>query len=176
MSELSAVNEQSSSWVFGYGSLIWGTGPVNVLDRRDGVLPGWHREWTWISTTARPGAPTCSLMPGGQVRGVFLRLRPDSVQDDLESFRRRERRESEEVVREVPAPGGETHFWTMGNNLANFQDLNGLLGQDLARALAARARHRTTPGSDGVLPADYIRRVHQYDPDDPITAEIAGFL
>jgi cation transport regulator ChaC len=168
--------EQSNIWVFSYGSLIWGTGPTKILDRRDGVLTGWHREWTWISTSARPDAPTCSLMPGGQVKGVFFLLMPNSVQQDLERFRRRERRETEEVVREVPAPGAETHFWTMGNNLANFQDLSGLAGQELARALAARARQVTTAGSDGVLPADYIRRIHKFDPGDPITAEIAGFL
>ena len=42
-----------NTWIFGYGSLIWGAGPVRTLDRRIGYLDGWHREWTWISTTAR---------------------------------------------------------------------------------------------------------------------------
>ena len=165
-----------STWVFGYGSLIWGTGPVKVAERREGVLTGWHREWTWISGTARPGAPTCSLMPGGQVKGIFLRLNPGSVNRDLETFRQRERRTTEQVVRDVPEPAAETYFWTMGNNLADFPDLRGLAGQQLSRALADRARPLATPGSDGVLSADYIRRVHAFDPEDSLTAEIVGFL
>jgi hypothetical protein len=163
-------------WVFGYGSLIWGTGPVTVVERREGVLPGWHREWTWISVTARPGAPTCSLMPGGQVKGIFLRLNPESIEQDLETFRRRERRETEEVIKDAPEPGATTHLWTMGINLMNFPDVKGLMGRNLARALAVRAGRLTVPGADGVLPADYIHRVHEFDPEDPITAEIVGFL
>lgn len=163
-------------WVFGYGSLIWGTGPVKVAERREGMLGGWHREWTWISGTARPDAPTCSLALGGEVKGIFLRLNPGSVAQDLETFRRRERRTTEQVIVDVPEPGAETYFWTMGNNLANFADLRGRSGQQLSRALADRARPLTTPGADGVLPADYIRRVHAFDPQDAVTAEIVSFL
>lgn len=167
---------QRSVWVFGYGSLIWGTGFVKVIDRREGVLPGWHREWNWISGRARPGAPTCSLVDEGEVKGIFLQLDPASADRDLEAFRERERRVTERVIRDVPVPGAETHFWTMGNNLANFPDLRGLSGQQLYKALADRARPLTTPGGDGVLPADYIRRVHAFDPQDTITASIVQYL
>jgi len=146
------------------------------MERREGVLPGWHREWTWISGTARPGAPTCSLMPGGQVKGIFLRLNPATAAQDLEACRRRERRVTEQVIEEMPFRAASTHFWTMGNNLSQFRELAGLTGHELARALATKAARLTTPGSDGVLPADYIRRVHEFDPNDPITAAIAGFL
>src|SRR5690348_939703 len=108
--------KQESIWVFGYGSLIWGTGPVVTADRREGVLPGWHREWTWISST-RHGAPTCSLHRGGQIRGVFLLLNPETVDDDLEEFRGRENRKTEETIVDVPDRDATTYFWTMGNNL-----------------------------------------------------------
>ena|ERR1700746_577224 len=167
---------QKSIWVFGYGSLIWGTGFVKTIDRRDGVLPGWHRDWTWISGRARPNAPTCSLAEGGEVKGVFLRLDSASATKDLEAFRDRERRSTEQVIQDVPEPGAETYFWTMGDNLANFADLRGRSGQQLYKALADRARPLTIPGGDGVLPADYIRRVHAFDPQDSITAEIAQYL
>lgn len=110
------------------------------------------------------------------MKGVFLRLNPASANQDLEAFRSRERRTTEQVIRDVPEPGAETHFWTMGNNLAKFADLRGLSGQQLSRALANRARPLTTPGADGVLPADYIRRVHAFDPQDSVTAEIVKFL
>jgi len=89
-------------WVFGYGSLIWGTGEVKPVERRVGVLQGWHREWTWISRK-RHGAPTWSLGAGGQVRGVFLRLDPRTLNRDLETFRRRERGITERTVGESRA-------------------------------------------------------------------------
>jgi len=167
---------QPTIWIFGYGSLIWGTGPVQVTEKRTGILTGWHREWTWISTAARPGAPTCSLAPGGQVKGVFLKLRSKSTKQDLDIFRQRERAATEEMVSELPEPGATTYFWTMGDNLSRYPEFNGLTGQKLARALAEKAAQISSPGTDGVLPSDYIRQVHQFDPEDHITSEIFHFL
>lgn len=164
-----------STWIFGYGSLIWGTGPVQTKDSRTGFLEGWHREWTWISQT-RHGAPTCSLGEGGRVKGIFLRLNANTLADDLEAIRQRERRITERTIRDVPIPGATTHFWTMGDNLNRFPELANLKGDDLARALADRAKRITTPGQDGVSASDYIRRVHAFDPDDQITAELAMYL
>ena len=169
------ANTQQSTWVFGYGSLIWGTGAVVTVERREGILPGWHRAWTWISSS-RFGEPTCSLEDGGQVRGVFLRLNPETANVDLEEFRRRENRNTEKTVADVPVAGAVTFFWTMGNNLGRFPEFDGLSGSRLAQALADRAKQITTPGQDGVLAADYIRRVHDFDPNDAWTAEIARFL
>lgn len=166
---------EESTWVFGYGSLIWGTGAVTTKERRTGLLEGWHREWAWISAS-RHGAPTCSLANGGLVKGVFLRIDLNTLGTDLEAFRERENRRTEQTVKDVPIPGAVTYFWTMGNNLSRFPQLRGLNGEQLARALAAKASSVTIPGPDGVLPRDYILRVHEFDPDDPITAEIAKHL
>lgn len=169
------MGEQQSIWVFGYGSLIWGTGGVSVIERREGILPGWHREWTWIAST-RQGAPTCSLGAGGQVKGVFLHLNPLTAKQDLGEFRRRENAKTEEIRPDIPEPGARTYFWTMGSNLDRFPEFNGLSDDQLANVLAERAKRITQPGRDGVLASDYIRRVYEFDPDDAFTAEIVRHL
>ena len=161
------------------GFRLWvtdlGTGAVATVERREGILPGWHRAWTWISSR-RHGAPTCSLERGGQVRGVFLRLNPETANEDLDEVRRRENRKTEETIADTPVAGAITYFWTMGNNLGRFREFDGLCGSRLAQALAERARSITTAGEDGVLPPDYIRKVHDFDPNDAWTAEIAHHL
>lgn len=164
-----------STWVFGYGSLIWGTGKVKPVERREGILSGWHRDWTWISSL-RHGAPTCSLQPQGEVKGVFYRLNPDNVDRDLEEFRRRERRDTEQMIRDLPEPEAVTYFWTMGSNLDRFPELSGLGRDQLTKALAERAKLVSEPGNDGIMATDYITKVHAFDPDDPITAAIARWL
>ena len=169
------TSNQKGIWVFGYGSLIWGTGEVETVERREGILPGWHREWTWISSK-RYGAPTCSLKRGGQVKGVFLRLNPTTANQDLEGFRRRENRQTEETTADIPCPGAITHFWTMGSNLEGIPKFKGLCGTELARALAGHARQITRAGPDDVLPTDYMRRVHEFDPDDAWAAQIVRYL
>jgi hypothetical protein len=169
------TENERSIWAFGYGSLIWDTGKVRPIERREGVLRDWHREWTWISS-CRHGAPTCSLMPEGQVRGVFLRLDPTSVNRDLETFRKRERRTTEHTVVGPPVPGALIYFWSMGSNLESFPEFNGLSTVQLAKALAERAKRITEPGTDNVLPINYIRKVHEFDPDDAFTSEMVRNL
>jgi cation transport regulator ChaC len=164
-----------SIWVFGYGSLIWGTGSVTAVERREGFLQGWHRDWAWISGR-RNGAPTCSLKRKGRVKGVFLRLSETRPTADLEQFRRRERRTTEKVVSNVPVPGAKTYFWTMGSNLGEYREFRGLRGEQFAQAVAVRARRVRQTGPDGVTAIDYIRKVHEFDPEDSITARIAAFL
>lgn len=166
---------QKSVWVFGYGSLIWDTGNVKPAERREGVLPGRHREWTRISST-RHGAPTCSLRPGGQVKGVFLRLEPATVDKDLEVFRVRENRQTEQTLADVPELGSVTHVWTMGSNLGRFPGFRGVRGEHLSKALADRAKSVTKIGNDGVTAQGYICRVHEFDPDDGLTTAIAKYL
>jgi len=39
------------------------------------------------------------------------------VDDDLEEFRGRENRKTEETIVDVPDRDATTYFWTMGNNL-----------------------------------------------------------
>ena len=162
-------------WVFGYGSLIWGTGVVKAAERLEGILPGWHREWTWISST-RHGAPTCSLERGGRVKGVFLRLNSETASQDLGRFRQRENPATEETMADLPKPDATSYFWTMGNNLRRHRELSGLQGDALAKALAERAAGITRAGPNGITAMDYIRRLHAFDPDDAVTAEITRFL
>ncbi|MGE0405856.1 MAG: gamma-glutamylcyclotransferase [Candidatus Korobacteraceae bacterium] len=166
-------SRRQSVWVFGYGSLLWNTGDVKPVERRIGVLEGWHREWNWLSKR-RKGAPTCSLEKGGRVKGIFLKLNSTSADADLEKFRQRERRITEQVAKELPDKGSKTHFWTMGSNLpSEFQQLDQV---HLAETLARRAESLAVPGPDGVLARDYILKVHEFDPEDTFTAAIARHL
>jgi len=64
----------------------------------------------------------------------------------------------------------------MGSNLAGFVELKVLDGDDLARALARRARQTRETGPDGVSAEEYIMRVHRFDPEDPITAAMFRHL
>lgn len=105
---------------------------------------------------------------------MYLRLNPETAGRDLEVFRERERRYTEETVEDLPVDGAVTYFWTMGSNLHGFTEFTGLSGGQLARVLAIRASQIAVPGPDGVTAEDYIRRVHQFDPQDAITAAIVG--
>jgi hypothetical protein len=107
---------------------------------------------------------------------VYVRLNPQTAEQDLEEIRRRERRITEETASDLPVTGAVTHFWTMGSNLSRFAEFRGLTGDPLARALAIRAKQIREPGLDGVTAEDYIRRVHQFDPADAITAAIIPYL
>lgn len=162
-------------WVFGYGSLLWDTGGVQPLEESVGYLEGWHREWRWISER-RHDAPTCSLVPGGRVKGKFLRLNPATASRDLQELRKRERKSTEQQVENVPRDGAVTYFWTMGENLQDYEEFRNLEGHNLLRALAVRARGLSQSGPDGVTAADYIRRVHIFDPEDQLTATLVRLL
>jgi len=162
-------------YVFGYGSLLWGTGEVEVVSEQAGYLDGWHREWTWISAS-RHGAPTASLALGGRVYGKFLQLTPTTLTSDLEAFRRRERRATEQIRTNFPVPGAVTYYWTMGSNLDRFPEFGGVSGSALTTALARRALSVQRVGRDGVKPEDYIRRVHAFDPEDSSTAAMVRAL
>jgi hypothetical protein len=165
----------SAVWVFGYGSLIWDTGNVTPVERRAGTLMGWHRAWTWISKR-RHGAPTCALQESGEVKGVLLRLNEKTQAADLEYFRSRERRVTERMVANFPEPNAVTYFWTMGSNLADHSEFSALTEDELHATLAQRAKAIMTPGPDGVLASEYIKRVHSFDPGDPITAAIVQYF
>jgi len=154
-------------WVFGYGSLIWDRSGIKPLEERVDELSGWHKDWTWISKR-RCGAPTCSLRPGGKVKGVFLRLNPKTQESDLETLRKRESRSSEEFVENIGGINGKIYFWTMGSNLDKYDDTRELKGIELYRALAKRAK-KLTPEPDGKTAEEYAFVVHEFDPDDELT-------
>jgi len=70
-------DEADSSWVFGYGSLMWRPGFAYV-ERRSAVLHGRRRAFCIYSvhhrgTPVRPGL-VLGLAPGGSVRGVAYRV------------------------------------------------------------------------------------------------------
>jgi len=155
-------------WVFGYGSLIWDRSNIKPIEERIGELQGWHRDWTWISTR-RHEAPTCSLQPGGKVKGIFLKLDPKTQESDLETLRKREGRSSEKVVENVSGIKGKVHFWTMGNNLDKYDDTRGLTGIELYEKLATRTRNISSRGPDGKTAEEYAVTVQEFDPDDEIT-------
>ncbi|MBO9677975.1 MAG: gamma-glutamylcyclotransferase [Acidovorax sp.] len=73
-------------WVFGYGSLMWN--PLLAFEeRRVATLGGWHRSFCLRSIAGR-GSPehpgrVLSLEPGGEVRGVALRLPPSQAESEL---------------------------------------------------------------------------------------------
>lgn len=162
------------TYVFGYGSLIWYTGDVTPISRREITLTGYHRHWKWISKS-RGGAPTCCLEDTGSVKGVLLEINPDTRDADLECIRRRERRETELTIPDFPKKGDVTFTWTMGNNLSD-HGLAHFEGDALIRELADRSVRTTAVGRDGRTSVQYIQGVHQFDPDDPITAALAEAL
>jgi cation transport protein ChaC len=80
-------------WVFGYGSLIWRP-PVTFVERRAGLLRGWHRAFClkttrWRGTGETPGL-MMALERGGSCRGMLLKIDPADAAKDLETIWRRE--------------------------------------------------------------------------------------
>jgi len=155
-------------WIFGYGSLIWFP-EIMAAERREEILHGWHREWTWISKS-RYGGPTCSLKKRGKVKGVFLRLKQVTQDDDLEKIRSRELRRSEVVLENVKGITGKVLLWKEDNNLVCFEDTRALKNLQLYQALVRRAINISKKGRDGKTPVEYAFAVHQFDPDDKKTS------
>ena len=105
-----------------------------------------------------------------------MRLNPETASADLETIRTRERTETEVCVRDLPIAGATTYFWTMGSNLAKFDEFRGLSGNQLAKALSESAKRVVQPGPDRVTAEEYIRNVHAFDPDDDVTSAIISYL
>ncbi len=155
------------TWVFAYGSLVWNRDGITVIEEKIGELDGWHRDWTWISTR-RHGAPTCSLQKGGKVKGVYLKLYPEKVEESIENLEKREGHKKE-FKKDLPGFPGITYFWPMGNNLREKLGINNLEGRELYRFLACVANRIAEKGPDGYTAKEYALKVHEFDPQDPIT-------
>lgn len=162
------VMKAEEIWIFGYGSLIWDKSGIQPIEEKIGELQGWHRDWTWISKR-RHGAPTCSLQPGGKVKGIFLKLNPKTRETDLEILEERERSTTRKVAENVSGITGKIYFWTMGSNLEEYDDTKGLKGLELYKALARRAKKVSERGPDGKTAEEYTLAVYESDPDDEIT-------
>lgn len=84
---------EGPTWVFGYGSLIWN--PLMPFEEQHtATLAGWHRSFCLRSISGR-GSPerpgrVLSLMPGGAVQGVALRLPEADARDEVRMLWTRE--------------------------------------------------------------------------------------
>jgi cation transport protein ChaC len=100
-------------WLFGYGSLVWNPS-IEFLERRPGIVRGWHRRfclWSQVirGTAERPGL-ALGLEPGGACRGVVFRLEPAVAREELAILWRREMMFGSYTPRWVRATSrGETH-------------------------------------------------------------------
>ncbi len=80
-------------WVFGYASLIWRP-EFEAAEHRSALVRGWHRALRMRSrvnrgTPQQPGL-VFALLPGGACRGVVYRMRPGSVEAELQALWARE--------------------------------------------------------------------------------------
>ena len=90
---LAEVPDDTTIWVFGYGSLIWN--PAFEYDEmRIGTLFGYHRRFCFWSKIGRgsPEAPgmMLALDRGGSCNGIVLGVRRDRAEDELASVFMRE--------------------------------------------------------------------------------------
>ena len=74
-------------WVFAIGSLIWKPRCI-VTGRRAALVKGWHRSFCLGPDTRYRGSPNApgymlSLEPGGECRGVVLRLEAETRETAL---------------------------------------------------------------------------------------------
>jgi cation transport protein ChaC len=80
-------------WLFGYGSLMWNPA-FSYVERRNGTLRGWHRQFCmWMrlgrGTPEQPGL-MLALDRGGTTHGVAFRLAPSEERAELLLVWRRE--------------------------------------------------------------------------------------
>lgn len=90
---LADAPDQSSIWIFAYGSLIWKPA-FEYTEQRVGALSGWHRSFClkttrWRGSPARPGL-MMALEQGGQCSGVVYKLASDRLDNGLNTLWRRE--------------------------------------------------------------------------------------
>ena len=172
---------ESSSWIFGYGSLIWRTGFAHV-ERRPARLRDFVRRF-WQGSTdhrGRPGAPgrvvTLVPTPGGCCEGVAYRVAPEHGEEVLAQLDRRER--GGYLRREVPlelasprAIATRAVVWIAEPGNPNY------LGPASLDAIAAQIRQ--SAGPSGPNP-EYVLRLAQALAElgvhDPEVSALASLL
>lgn len=90
---LAARPTDAPVWLFGYGSLMWNPA-FSYVERRNGTLRGWHRQFClWMrlgrGTPERPGL-MLALDRGGTTHGVAFRLAQGEERTELLLVWRRE--------------------------------------------------------------------------------------
>ncbi len=172
---------EPSSWIFGYGSLIWRTGFAHV-ERRPARLPHFARRF-WQGSTdhrGRPGAPgrvvTLVPAPGACCEGVAYRVAPERREEVLAQLDRRERGGylRREVRLELASPRAivpRALVWIAEPGNPNY------LGPASQRAIAAQIRQ--SAGPSGPNP-EYVLRLAQalaeLGVDDPEVSALASLL
>lgn len=81
-------------WLFGYGSLMWNPA-IEFVERRGGVVHGWHRRFClWLhggrGSLDNPGL-MLALERGGRCAGMLFRIPAPNVRSELLLAWRRER-------------------------------------------------------------------------------------
>ena len=90
----SKLPEDGQLWVFAIGLLIW-NGKLPAVERRPGVVRGWHRAFCLGPDTRHRGNPAApglmmSLDRGGQCQGIAFLLDPSNLPATLEKLLRNE--------------------------------------------------------------------------------------
>jgi len=83
----------NSTWVFGYGSLIWNPA-IHYYQKMIGTAYGYRRTFSLWSTIGRGSSANPGLLlalePGGSCKGVLYRIRKDDRRQELDILFRRE--------------------------------------------------------------------------------------
>lgn len=164
-------------WVFAYGSLIWNP-LMPFTEQRNAKLRGWHRSFCLRSISGRgsPDQPgrVLSLLPGGSVQGMAMRLSDSTVEQELRLLWTREM-----------AGGGYVPTWVA----LNFYKATTVCGLVFV-ANTANARHESDDRPDAVAPLivsargaigpniDYVFELHramaELDIADPYIDEVVA--
>ena len=136
--------DDSTLWVFGYGSLLWNPG-FDVAERRLARLPGWHRSFCMRSihhrgTVEAPGLVLAlDAADGAYCDGVAFRVAPGQEEPAIAYLRERELISAAYLEREVPITfhdGGEARAVTYVIDPVHDQYVAGLSLEDQARIIA----------------------------------------
>lgn len=100
-----------STWIFGYGSLIWNPG-FEFEEKQLASFSGWERRFWQGSEDHRgvPGAPgrVLTLVPGSSCKGMAYRLHDKQQAQTLTMLDHREKGGYERVIAPLQLPDGST--------------------------------------------------------------------
>ena len=141
---LSKLPEDGQLWVFAIGSLIW-NGKLPAVERRPGVVRGWHRAFCLGPDTRHRGNPAApglmmSLDRGGQCQGIAFRLDPSNLPATLEKLLRNEPPMPPRWVT-AQTPQGVVKAIAFALDRSHFMYVGGLPEAEVADRLASAVGH-----------------------------------